>query len=253
MVHYLYILYAGLGTLLFSWLILGGGDRRYQVSPEEYVFAALVLYLDIVTLFLQLLQYISLCSSASRHSSDAAARRRPAAWRRRADLTGGHFETEDLTGGHFETEDLTGGHFETEDSPSAAACARPPPPERLSSDVLLVAAQPPSLPGDSLPLNASLLLTPSGSSYTSVIDLERKPRGAGTQDAVAGVVGVGRVATETRHVSSPPLPASPPELELGVLLKPRHGLFVSACPPRGGADVFVVLCVNVDQRATLPG
>lgn len=42
-------------------LILGGKNRKYQVSPEEYVFAALNLYLDIVTLFLLLLQLIGLC------------------------------------------------------------------------------------------------------------------------------------------------------------------------------------------------
>uniref|UniRef100_H3DP59 Zgc:110410 n=2 Tax=Tetraodon nigroviridis TaxID=99883 RepID=H3DP59_TETNG len=66
--QYLYIFYACLGTLLFSLylvfdtqLILGGKNRKYQVSPEEYVFAALNLYLDIVTLFLLLLQLIGLC------------------------------------------------------------------------------------------------------------------------------------------------------------------------------------------------
>ncbi|XP_041799294.1 protein lifeguard 1 [Chelmon rostratus] len=66
--QYLYILYASLGTLLFSLylvfdiqLILGGKHRKYEVSPEEYVFAALNLYLDIVFLFLLLLQLIGLC------------------------------------------------------------------------------------------------------------------------------------------------------------------------------------------------
>ncbi|KAM7382598.1 hypothetical protein PAMP_002323 [Pampus punctatissimus] len=65
---YLYITYACLGTLLFSLylvfdtqLILGGKHRKYEVSPEEYVFAALNLYLDIVSLFLLLLQLIGLC------------------------------------------------------------------------------------------------------------------------------------------------------------------------------------------------
>lgn len=66
--HYAYIAYACLGTLVFSLylvfdtqLILGGKNRKYQVSPEEYVFAALNLYLDIVTLFLLILQLFSLC------------------------------------------------------------------------------------------------------------------------------------------------------------------------------------------------
>ncbi|XP_068179104.1 protein lifeguard 1 [Antennarius striatus] len=66
--QYLYIAYACLGTLLFSLylvfdtqLILGGKHRKHEVSPEEYIFAALNLYLDIVTLFLLLLQLIGLC------------------------------------------------------------------------------------------------------------------------------------------------------------------------------------------------
>uniref|UniRef100_A0A3B4Z0R0 Zgc:110410 n=1 Tax=Stegastes partitus TaxID=144197 RepID=A0A3B4Z0R0_9TELE len=42
-------------------LILGGKHRKYEVSPEEYIFAALNLYLDIVSLFLLLLQLIGLC------------------------------------------------------------------------------------------------------------------------------------------------------------------------------------------------
>ncbi|KAM3613937.1 uncharacterized protein V6R79_007345 [Siganus canaliculatus] len=66
--QYLYIMYASLGTLLFSLylvfdtqLILGGKHKKYEISPEEYVFAALNLYLDIVSLFLLLLQLIGLC------------------------------------------------------------------------------------------------------------------------------------------------------------------------------------------------
>ncbi|KAM9852573.1 protein lifeguard 1 [Aulostomus maculatus] len=66
--QYLYITYACLGTLLFSLylvydtqLIVGGKHRKYTISPEEYVFAALNLYLDIVLLFVLLLNLISLC------------------------------------------------------------------------------------------------------------------------------------------------------------------------------------------------
>ncbi|KAM4633631.1 protein lifeguard 1-like [Polymixia lowei] len=66
--QYLYIVYACLGTLVFSiylvidtQLILGGKHKKYSISPEEYVFAALNLYLDIVSLFLLLLQLIGLC------------------------------------------------------------------------------------------------------------------------------------------------------------------------------------------------
>ncbi|XP_063054151.1 protein lifeguard 1 [Engraulis encrasicolus] len=66
--NYLYIVYACLGTLVFSMYlvfdtqIMLGGNHRYTVDPEEYVFAALNLYLDIITLFLLLLQLISICS-----------------------------------------------------------------------------------------------------------------------------------------------------------------------------------------------
>lgn len=66
--QYVYITYACLGTLLFSLylvfdtqLILGGKHRQLELSPEEYVFAALNLYLDVVSLFLLLLQLIGLC------------------------------------------------------------------------------------------------------------------------------------------------------------------------------------------------
>ncbi|KAF7669257.1 hypothetical protein LDENG_00218000 [Lucifuga dentata] len=66
--QYVYIVYACLGTLLFSvylvfdtQLILGGKHRKYEISPEEYIFAALNLYLDIIMLFLLLLKLIGLC------------------------------------------------------------------------------------------------------------------------------------------------------------------------------------------------
>ncbi|KAK7887170.1 hypothetical protein WMY93_026791 [Mugilogobius chulae] len=66
--QYVYIVYACLGTLVFSLylvfdtqLIVGGKHRKYEMSPEEYVFAALNLYVDIVSLFLLLLQLIGLC------------------------------------------------------------------------------------------------------------------------------------------------------------------------------------------------
>ncbi|KAM4581014.1 protein lifeguard 1 [Odontesthes bonariensis] len=66
--QYLYIMYACLGTVLFSLylvfdtqLILGGKHRKYEISPEEYIFAALNLYLDIVILFTLLLQLFNLC------------------------------------------------------------------------------------------------------------------------------------------------------------------------------------------------
>jgi FtsH-binding integral membrane protein len=55
-------IYAALGALIFSFyllydtqLLIGGKHKRYQISPEEYVFAALNLYLDIIYIFLYLL------------------------------------------------------------------------------------------------------------------------------------------------------------------------------------------------------
>ncbi|EEC07222.1 conserved hypothetical protein [Ixodes scapularis] len=35
-----------------------GGNHKYSVSPEEYIFAALSLYVDIVNLFLMILQIV---------------------------------------------------------------------------------------------------------------------------------------------------------------------------------------------------
>uniref|UniRef100_A0A673KCD2 Zgc:110410 n=1 Tax=Sinocyclocheilus rhinocerous TaxID=307959 RepID=A0A673KCD2_9TELE len=65
--QYLYILYASLGTLIFSvYLVMDmelilGGKHKYSSSPEEYIFAALNLYLDIITIFLLLLQLFGFC------------------------------------------------------------------------------------------------------------------------------------------------------------------------------------------------
>lgn len=58
------IVYASLGALLFSiYLVVDtqmmlGGTHKYALSPEEYIFAALNLYLDIINLFLFILQLI---------------------------------------------------------------------------------------------------------------------------------------------------------------------------------------------------
>merc|ERR1712137_728684 len=55
--------YAVAMVLLFSayvihdvQLIVGGKHRKYQLSIDDYCFAALVLYLDIINLFLYILQ-----------------------------------------------------------------------------------------------------------------------------------------------------------------------------------------------------
>ncbi|KAG8286922.1 hypothetical protein J6590_049011 [Homalodisca vitripennis] len=55
------LVYSSLGALLFSVYIvydtqmMMGGDHKYSISPEEYVFASLNLYMDIVNLFLYIL------------------------------------------------------------------------------------------------------------------------------------------------------------------------------------------------------
>lgn len=58
------LVYASLGALLFSvYLVydtqlMMGGKHKYSISPEEYIFAALNLYLDIVNIFLFILTII---------------------------------------------------------------------------------------------------------------------------------------------------------------------------------------------------
>lgn len=58
------VVYASLGALLFSFYLVFdtqlmlGGKHKYSLSPEEYIFAALNLYLDIVNLFLFILSII---------------------------------------------------------------------------------------------------------------------------------------------------------------------------------------------------
>ncbi|XP_008149343.1 protein lifeguard 1-like [Eptesicus fuscus] len=62
--YWLHLLYAGLGTVLFSlYLVMDvqlmvGGSHHLKLDPEEYVFAALNIYLDIINLFLFILQLI---------------------------------------------------------------------------------------------------------------------------------------------------------------------------------------------------
>ncbi|KAF5927825.1 hypothetical protein HPG69_000731 [Diceros bicornis minor] len=64
---WLHLLYAGLGTVIFSLylvmdvqLMVGGRHHHSDLDPEEYVFAALNIYVDIINLFLFILQLIEL-------------------------------------------------------------------------------------------------------------------------------------------------------------------------------------------------
>ncbi|KAH8416211.1 hypothetical protein KR222_011352 [Zaprionus bogoriensis] len=58
------LVYASFGALLFSvYLIydtqlMMGGEHKYSISPEEYIFAALNLYLDVVNIFIYILTII---------------------------------------------------------------------------------------------------------------------------------------------------------------------------------------------------
>ena len=58
------IVYASLGAFIFACYIIFdtqlmmGGKHKYSVDPEEYIFASLNLYLDIINLFLFILSII---------------------------------------------------------------------------------------------------------------------------------------------------------------------------------------------------
>ena len=59
------ILYAAFGAGLFSlYLVFDtqlmlGGKHKYSISPEDYIFAALNIYIDIINLFLMILRLVS--------------------------------------------------------------------------------------------------------------------------------------------------------------------------------------------------
>jgi FtsH-binding integral membrane protein len=56
--------YASLGAVIFSCYIvvdtqlMMGGKHKYAIDPEEYVYASLNLYLDIINLFLMILSLV---------------------------------------------------------------------------------------------------------------------------------------------------------------------------------------------------
>ena len=55
------LVYSALGALLFSFYLvydtqmMMGGQHKLAISPEEYIFAALSIYLDIIQLFMRIL------------------------------------------------------------------------------------------------------------------------------------------------------------------------------------------------------
>ena len=61
--RFVIVLYSGLGAIIYGFylvmdtqMLIGGG--RYELSPEDYVIAALIIYLDIIVLFLHILRAI---------------------------------------------------------------------------------------------------------------------------------------------------------------------------------------------------
>lgn len=58
------LIYASCGALLFciylvyDTQLMMGGEHKFSISPEEYIFAAINLYLDIINIFLYVLQIL---------------------------------------------------------------------------------------------------------------------------------------------------------------------------------------------------
>ncbi|XP_044582744.1 protein lifeguard 1 isoform X2 [Cotesia glomerata] len=58
------IVYGAVGALIFSLYLIYdtqlmlGGKHKYSISPEEYIFAALNLYLDVINIFIYILSII---------------------------------------------------------------------------------------------------------------------------------------------------------------------------------------------------
>jgi len=67
--RYAIIGYAAAGALIFMVYIvydtqlMMGGKHKYAIDPEEYVFAALNLYLDIVNLFMYILSIVGIAKN----------------------------------------------------------------------------------------------------------------------------------------------------------------------------------------------
>ena len=79
-IELLHLVYSAIGVLIFSvYLIydtqvedkrqilikiclsqmMMGGDHKFSISPEEYIFAAIAIYLDILNLFLHILKLVA--------------------------------------------------------------------------------------------------------------------------------------------------------------------------------------------------
>jgi len=57
--------YGSAGALVFSLYLIYdtqlmmGGNHKYSLDPEEYIFAALNIYLDVINLFMYILMIVS--------------------------------------------------------------------------------------------------------------------------------------------------------------------------------------------------
>jgi len=64
-IEILHLVYSAIGVLIFSvYLIydtqmMMGGNHKFSISPEEYIFAAIAIYLDILNLFLHILKLVA--------------------------------------------------------------------------------------------------------------------------------------------------------------------------------------------------
>lgn len=56
---------------MFDTQLLVGGSHRFSITPEEYIFAALTLYMDIVLLFLYILEIVGRATGNSRNTSSS--------------------------------------------------------------------------------------------------------------------------------------------------------------------------------------
>lgn len=55
--------------LIFDTQLMVGGRHKFAITPEEYIFAALTLYMDVIMLFLYILEIVSRASGDRRPSS----------------------------------------------------------------------------------------------------------------------------------------------------------------------------------------
>lgn len=62
-IYWLHMLYAAMGAIVFTMFLaydtqLLIGNRKYSIGPDEYIFGALSIYVDVIQIFLFLLQII---------------------------------------------------------------------------------------------------------------------------------------------------------------------------------------------------